>query len=225
MQVLREAPYFFGLLACDTLFSIEGPKMSMSKSEAGKLGYLKNKELMDNQRNEKTRIAKEKYEQNKKFCLHCSKEIAYEIRVNNFCSHSCSATFNNIKRGKKIVNCILCGAITHTGKKYCSFDCQHNHKRTQAVTNKTAGHVAIKNYLIKLHGAKCMECGWDKINPYTNKVPIELEHIDGNSENNDLLNLKLLCPNCHSLTATYKALNKGNGRHKRMQRYKEGKSF
>ena len=51
-----------------------------------------------------------------------------------------------------------------------------------------------------------------------------LEHIDGNSENNSLDNLKLLCPNCHSLTPTYKNLNKGNGRFKRMERYNKGKS-
>lgn len=41
---------------------------------------------------------------------------------------------------------------------------------------------------------------------------MELEHIDGNSENNDLSNLTLLCPNCHSLTSTYKGRNIGNGR-------------
>jgi len=70
-----------------------------------------------------------------------------------------------------------------------------------------------------------MECGWDKRNPLSNKIPIELEHIDGNSENNMLENLKLLCPNCHSLTPTYKALNTGNGRAFRRERYKIGKSF
>jgi hypothetical protein len=70
-----------------------------------------------------------------------------------------------------------------------------------------------------------MECGWDKINPVSKKCPIELEHIDGNSENNDLINLKLLYPNCHSLTSTYKNLNRGNGIHEKMIRYKEGKSF
>jgi hypothetical protein len=199
--------------------------MSMSKSEAGKLGYLKSKQSLDSQREERAKLAKEKYEQNKKSCLHCSQEISYVARVNNFCSHSCSATFNNIKRGKKLVNCIFCGTETHTGKKYCSFECQHNHRRTEAVNNKTASHVSSKKFLINLHGAKCMECGWDKINLHTNKVPIELEHIDGNSTNNELSNLKLLCPNCHSLTSTYKALNKGNGRHKRMERYKEGKSY
>jgi len=70
-----------------------------------------------------------------------------------------------------------------------------------------------------------MECGWKEKNVVTGNIPIELEHIDGNSENNLLTNLKLLCPNCHSLTPTYKALNVGNGRHKRRERYKDGKSY
>lgn len=70
-----------------------------------------------------------------------------------------------------------------------------------------------------------MECGWEKINPYSLRIPIELEHVDGNSNNNSLDNLKLLCPSCHSLTKTYKGMNVGNGRHNRQQRYKEGKSY
>ena len=82
-----------------------------------------------------------------------------------------------------------------------------------------------KNYLIEKYGNKCMECGWGEKNPTTNKIPIELEHIDGDSTNNNLSNLKLLCPNCHSLTSTYKGANKGNGRYSRKVRYKEGKSY
>ena len=69
-----------------------------------------------------------------------------------------------------------------------------------------------------------MDCGWCRVHPVTGKVPIELEHIDGNSLNNSPDNVKLLCPNCHSLTSTYKALNMGKGRHSRRQRYQEGKS-
>ena len=70
-----------------------------------------------------------------------------------------------------------------------------------------------------------MKCGWEEINNISKKSPIELNHIDGNSENNSISNLELLCPNHHSLTPTYRSLNKGNGRFKRRQRYKEGKSF
>lgn len=39
-------------------------------------------------------------------------------------------------------------------------------------------------------------------------IPLELDHIDGNNKNNKLNNLRLLCPNCHSLTPTYRGKNK-----------------
>lgn len=41
----------------------------------------------------------------------------------------------------------------------------------------------------------------------TGKVPLEIHHIDGNYLNNNISNLQVLCPNCHSLTSNYKALN------------------
>jgi predicted HNH restriction endonuclease len=53
------------------------------------------------------------------------------------------------------------------------------------------------------------------VNPYTGKIPLEIEHIDGNYMNNDENNLDLICPNCHSLTGTYKSLNLGHGRKSR----------
>ena len=75
-----------------------------------------------------------------------------------------------------------------------------------------------KKYLIDKYGAKCMECGWCRIHPTTGNVPVQLEHIDGNYKNNDLSNLKLLCPGCHSLTPTFGSLNKGNGREYRRKK-------
>lgn len=38
-------------------------------------------------------------------------------------------------------------------------------------------------------------------------IVLELHHIDGNRSNNDLSNLKLLCPNCHSITDNFKSKN------------------
>jgi len=38
-------------------------------------------------------------------------------------------------------------------------------------------------------------------------ISLELEHKDGNHDNNNLKNLELLCPNCHSLTPTYRGKN------------------
>lgn len=36
------------------------------------------------------------------------------------------------------------------------------------------------------------------------QCPLELDHIDGDNKNNNLLNLRFVCPNCHAQTATYR---------------------
>ena len=159
-------------------------------------------------------------------CLNCHIEIKTTIKEDKkFCSHSCSATFNNKKRETIKSICLNCNCEINKKQKFCSGKCQHIFDMNKRVSENRASSKTSKRYLINLYGNKCMECSWSEVNIISGKVPIELEHIDGNSENNSLENLKLLCPNCHSLTPTYKALNSGNGRHKRMERYKEGKSY
>lgn len=49
---------------------------------------------------------------------------------------------------------------------------------------------------------KCEKCGIE--NWCGEKITFDLHHIDGNKYNNRLSNLEILCPNCHSLTDTYK---------------------
>ena len=39
-------------------------------------------------------------------------------------------------------------------------------------------------------------------------IPLELDHINGNKKDNSLKNLRLLCPNCHALTRTYRSKNR-----------------
>ena len=53
----------------------------------------------------------------------------------------------------------------------------------------------------------------------TGHVPLEIDHIDGDAENNIETNLRVLCPNCHSLTPHFRNLNKGKGRKWRMKKY------
>ena len=159
-----------------------------------------------------------------KECLFC-KKLYKTTRKNKrkFCNHSCSSKYSNKKRGNfiyKETECLNCNKIIHGKKKYCSNKCQGDNKRKIIFEKIKNGDVSFnekcyKKYLIEKHGEECMECGLNKINITTGKIPIQLEHIDGHSENNSLNNLKLLCPNCHSLTPTYGALNKGNGRKNR----------
>jgi len=57
---------------------------------------------------------------------------------------------------------------------------------------------------IKQH--KCEKC--DIIEWMGQPAPIELDHINGNNRDNRLENLRLLCPNCHAQTPTYRGRNK-----------------
>jgi ribosomal protein S27E len=70
----------------------------------------------------------------------------------------------------------------------------------------------VRKYLVLRFGERCYNCGWAVRHPTAGKVPLEVEHVDGNFANNRVDNLKLLCPNCHSLTTTFRALNRGKAR-------------
>ena len=126
-------------------------------------------------------------------------------------------------------NCLNCGKeLTGRQTKYCSNNCQKEYEHKQWVERWKAGKETgmsgkygisnhLKKYLLDKYGHKCARCGWGKINPFTYTLPLEVEHIDGDYTNNAEDNLILLCPNCHSLTATYKGANKGKGRKDRKQ--------
>lgn len=129
-------------------------------------------------------------------------------------------------REKKEKQCLNCGNDIPNRNVYCNNKCQAEYKRNEIFklieegdfsNYTTMGGIdeATKRYLIHKHGEICMKCGWDEKNIYTNIVPIQLNHIDGNPENHDLKNVELLCPNCHSLTEYFGSRGKG-----RKERYK-----
>ena len=69
----------------------------------------------------------------------------------------------------------------------------------------------LRKRIILEQKCKCNKCGLNKW--LDNEIPLELEHKDGNHYNNERENLEMLCPNCHSLTDTWRGRNKTNKRY------------
>jgi hypothetical protein len=128
---------------------------------------------------------------------------------------------------KKIHYCRYCNKLLEERHKvYCNNKCQSDYQYEQYIKRWKDGledglrcEYSLSNhihrYMREKYGNKCSRCGWCEVNPFTGKVPLEIDHIDGNYLNNSEDNLDLICPNCHSLTSTYRALNKGRGRKER----------
>jgi hypothetical protein len=184
-----------------------------------------------------------------RLCKHCGASISKEQKQNEFCSRSCSATYNNLhraplkKRTKKeklvgdilyklcdVTNCIQCSKpLINRQSIFCSLRCQADHRFDLAMRHwldtgeAPGGNPALRKYITHLDGYKCSCCGLFEWNG--RPITLEVEHKNGNSEDDSRDNVCLICPNCHSQTDTYKGKNRGKGRHARAQRYRDGKSY
>jgi|TARA_Y100000310_G_C19973545_1_gene486566 5-methylcytosine-specific restriction endonuclease McrA len=99
-------------------------------------------------------------------------------------------------------------------KQYCNNKCQRDHNYQSYIKewleesrDGSRGNTQISQHIRRwMHeraNDKCEKCGWNEWNKFTNKVPLQVNHIDGNALNHRPENLELICPNCHSLTETY----------------------
>jgi len=93
-------------------------------------------------------------------------------------------------------------------KTWTLADLQENTLMTRSVVKRLLFRHEVKK-------RECEECGWAKQRPSDGQIPLDLHHKNGDSSDNRIDNLQILCPNCHALTPNYAGKNKLNPRRRK----------
>ncbi len=130
-------------------------------------------------------------------CFVCGKPIyrrPIEIKRGHiYCGALCYGVAN-----RKEKPCLVCGKLILAGlnKKTCSRTCANSNRagikyKIGSPKDKVKSQHALKLRLINERGVKCERCTYDKYEI------LQVHHKDRNRNHNELLNLELICPNCH----------------------------
>jgi hypothetical protein len=160
-------------------------------------------------------------------CENCTKLLIGEQK--KYCSRKCSATVNNKKFPKRRHSgniCEICNTKLNVSQSFtCSRECRTIREQRQTekkiLANEVESPEVLKKYIARIRGYFCSICendGWY----HGKKLVLQLDHIDGNSDNNDIANLRLLCPNCHSQTETFSTRQKKMSKRNRYLRKIKG---
>lgn len=147
----------------------------------------------------------------------CGFQVLYVLSNGKKC---CSKSYNSCPENKKKNSKGVKKA--HQEGKGFKFTDEHRLKSRKTVLEKFVkekmcyGEIpnttSIKNAMYEYYNIeyKCNLCGISKW--FEKQIILELDHIDGDRFNNAITNLRLLCPNCHSQTETFrgKNINKGS---------------
>ena len=170
-------------------------------------------------------------------CDICGKEFEHYRSLNGHKStHGRTEQYSRSRRSvPNQFNCIECGVIVTHGysklNKYCGRKCQNAWRWKNIIipdieAGKKSFHCSeiLKRYLREKFGDLCSKC---KLLPVWNGsfLQLQLDHIDGNSDNNFPINLRLLCPNCHTQTENFGSKGQGNRYHKLTKRNKQIREY
>lgn len=168
-----------------------------------------------------------------KTCKKCNLKFHIDARTcrNVFCSQSCAQSFNNNLRMPRYraVKCKGCDLlIRHSDVRisgYCTRSCGQKHEIELWLNGIISGNRKykhadfIRRYLEQISSNSCQRCGENRRHPDGSSI-LQVNHIDGNWQNNTPPNLELICPTCHALTENYGGRNMGKGR-KWKSKYKQ----
>lgn len=163
-----------------------------------------------------------------KKCPKCQKE---HCLTGKFCSRSCanSRKFSDeSKLKKKLANKSFYESLNESlsldekiirnnniRKKYDYDEQQRQAKETKLKQSwerpyEEMGQSSLRKRILHERNYRCECCG--QTEEWQGKLLVlELDHIDGNNKNNSPNNLRILCPNCHSQTTTFRARNMKKG--------------
>ena len=155
-------------------------------------------------------------------CERCKQEHDGTFGSGRFCSRACANTRNHSEETKEKVSDSLKRkklspwnkGLTSTDYRIAKGIERRNisfNKKLECLSFKLWQELSIKQkrwILIESQDGKCLYCGHYQ---WLNKpLKLELHHIDGNNTNQNVNNLEMLCPNCHSLTETFRGANKNS---------------
>jgi len=156
-----------------------------------------------------------------KSCKKCNREFEPEKGLINYCSMECRNSRSwsdydklkkseSAKKSEKVKESLEHSRALIDLKKIGELNKElANYKIMNEEFEKLSFGRLKKRIMLEQNG-KCNRCGISEW--IGEKITLELEHKDGNHFNNDQDNLECLCPNCHSLTSTWRGRNKGDKR-------------
>lgn len=181
------------------------------------------------QHEKQSKIARDKHLSAQKKCPGCLALLSFESRRDTYCSRTCWAKHKQPPPKKIRPPCPICNTSLKTNaRKYCSQRCHLDDRYRQFIELWLSGEAsggdwwgvkpAVRRWIIENGGEACSVCHWNTKNQTSGRIPLQIDHIDGNPNNHSRDNLRLLCPNCHSLTPTWGGLNRGRGRKERYRK-------
>lgn len=151
-----------------------------------------------------------------KNCKKCGIEFIEKTGLKNYCSFSCrnSRVWSDEDKLKKSISAQKSEKVKLANNnrpndfwlKIGKTRKENHKKRILQTEYSNLSFESLRYRIIYEQDEKCNKCGLD--NWLGEPLVLELEHKDGNHFNNLRDNLEMLCPNCHSLTETWRGRNK-----------------